>query len=234
MKPEDYNRLVSNIEPDKNLENRLKHRLSQKISAKKHRHRRWPALAAGGLALLVILCLPLFSGPYAPGEPAVSSGQAAILPERSPSSALRLQLVAYAAQKEDDVLTGNYETQGTATLLTSSTEVLLPQYSPLMSSVPGYPFTFGATGPSTLQLQISVTEGELVRWENNQIISLGQSTCVSPNETLYWSPIDQQQPVDIAVLTVTAMDGENVLGKESILIQATDTLGHYTATIQPE
>lgn len=141
-----------------------------------------------------------------------------------------LVLTAYASAKEGQVLTANFLSEASPTVLQPNVEVLLPEYTPLTSSVPGLPFTFG-TGEYGYDISITVDNGELLGWnqETGSITHYGKSAACSSGETLYWSPIDEGSTTSSATISVSVTDGEKMIGKQKITITETKP-GFYSAT----
>ena len=141
-----------------------------------------------------------------------------------------LVLTAYASAKEGQVLTANFLSEASPTVLQPNVEVLLPEYTPLTSSVPGLPFTFG-TGEYGYGISITVDNGELLGWnqETGSITHYGKSAACNSGETLYWSPIDKGSTASSATISVSATDGEKIIGTQNITITETKP-GLYSAT----
>lgn len=136
-------------------------------------------------------------------------------------------LTAYTMDKDSETyLSANYMNETTATVMEPSVKILLARYSPLMSSVPGLPFTFDITdkGIEVDGISVRVDGGKLLTWDaQNGDVSVkdcgAQYTC-STGETLYWSPLneEEQSMVSNATITVSAIKNEKEIGHQTINI----------------
>jgi hypothetical protein len=156
-------------------------------------------------------------------------------------------LTAYAAETEGTYLTDDYQKDTIVTELKPYVKVLLANYSPLMNSVPGFPFTFHFntddinTGDSGLVradgLKITADNGDLLSWDNGTgiITSHGTSVTCNSGETLYWSPLsadssrNRERTAKDTQITVTAMKNGEELGRQIIYISEVN--GNYYAEI---
>ena len=84
-------------------------------------------------------------------------------------------------------------------------EVLLEKYSPAMSIAPGFPFRIDAADGRVQSIDVSVDSGALKHWnpKTGIVVSKGQSDTVSSGETIYWSPLDGQNPEEFSEVTIT-------------------------------
>lgn len=151
-------------------------------------------------------------------------------------------LTAYAAEAEDTYLSADYQKDTIATVLKPDVKVLLAAYSPLMSSVPGLPFTFSlnSSGDNSLQadsMKITVDNGELLSWDigTGIVTSKGTSVSCKNGETLYWSPLsttDSQRTnitsLDTQIIITAIMEGKEI-GQQTIYI--TEVNGNYYAKV---
>jgi hypothetical protein len=105
-------------------------------------------------------------------------------------------------------------------------KVLLAQYSPLMSSVPGLPFTFDITDESMDigGLVVRVDCGKLIRWDpqidNSSVTDCKKECTCNAGETLYWSPLSEEDNsvVTNATITVTAIKEGKEIGYQKISV----------------
>ena len=119
-------------------------------------------------------------------------------------------------------------------------EELLEEYSLGMNSVPGFPFRIDVADgmeydPVLQSINVSVDRGELNQWnrETGIVVSKGRSDSVSRGETLYWSPLDGQTPMEIskATISIEATFDNTVIGRQQIhLIR--DESGNYHAKVE--
>ena len=104
-------------------------------------------------------------------------------------------------------------------------EVLLAEYSPVMSSVPGYPFAFDITD-GDYELQISVDWGFLNSWEPPAgiVTNLGNSITILSDKTLYWLPEATYgfEEIPNATITVNAMKSGEIVDSQEIAITYSD------------
>jgi len=148
-------------------------------------------------------------------------------------------LTVYAAEVEGTNLSVNYKEDAISTVLTPKVEVLLANYSPLISSVPGLPFSFnfndsdsGSLKPDSIK--VTIDYGELLTWntETGIVNFEGKSISIQTGATLYWSPlisINGDEVVEKAQIAVTAMKDGKEIGKQTIYITEID--GDYYATV---
>jgi hypothetical protein len=113
-----------------------------------------------------------------------------------------------------------------------SVEIGMAQYSPMMSSVPGYPFT--CRGEHVASVTYIADNGEMLLWgpDDYKVKPQGKQVSVKAGETVYWSALTEaQETAAQASITVTIrMDG----GKEytrRISIEQTQESGYYKATV---
>ncbi|SEW39678.1 hypothetical protein [[Clostridium] fimetarium] len=166
-------------------------------------------------------------------------------------------LTVYAAEVEGTNLSVNYKEDAISTVLTPKVEVLLANYSPLISSVPGLPFSFDFNDSDSDSLKpdsikVTIDYGELLTWNMETGIVNFEGTSISrqTGDTLYWSPLIplngneeiegnleyegasqgvQKGVVEKAQITVTAMKDGKEIGKQTIYITEID--GDYYATV---
>ena len=201
MKSKHINDVFSALAPTESQRRRL---LAPPAPAARLRPARGPGYWVGAAALCLAAVLAvLWLWPAAPRPlPASSSAPSS---SRGPAPRSGFVLTAYAG----DALTPDYETAATPTVLQPQVEVPLASYSPLQSNVPGLPFTFGGAE----SLTVSTDQGTLCRWDrvSGVIDPCGSSTVVQPGETLYWSPLSGQRPIQDALLTVSSAGGRQCL-----------------------
>ena len=151
--------------------------------------------------------------------------------ENSKTNDFTFIVTAYAATESGSALTVNYLSETVATELKPNVEVNLPFYTPVMSSVPGFPFII-TTSDETLKTSVQVDNGRLLKWDRKIGIVTDLKTVTLENgETIYWSPFDESfenKVADKATITVTATDGLKNYGTQTINI-VSDGL-HYKAS----
>jgi len=143
-------------------------------------------------------------------------------------------LTAYAPGATAQTLTAAYARETVPTRLQPQVETPLAQYSPLMSCVPGLPFTIGlddATAAYTLTVRVD--RGILCRWDpaSGIVTECGKETACAVGETLFWSPLEADAGViTAALIRVSAWEGSREAAGQSLLLTA-DSQGTYTATL---
>ncbi|MCH4887650.1 hypothetical protein EZV73_08700 [Acidaminobacter sp. JC074] len=138
-------------------------------------------------------------------------------------------IAAYAAEDENQFLSPSYIEHAVATELKPSVEVLLPKYSPMMSSVPGFPLHFGAVSDE-VDIKISVDGGTILNWDS-LISEHNADEVIDQNKTWYWAPYsyDIDEISEHSVITVSAFDSGKLIAKQELYIDLVD--GFYRATV---
>lgn len=107
--------------------------------------------------------------------------------------------------------------------------ISLGSYSPLMSSVPGFPFSFSYPGA---QMEITVDAGSLCQWESSQVTVLGNRIQLNEKGTLYWAPYTQGAAVSSALLEFQILKDSRLTGIGWIRISLQEgELASYTAQL---
>ncbi len=120
--------------------------------------------------------------------------------------------------------------EATSIVLQPNVDVLLGSYSPLMSSVPGFPFRFNTE--DDCEIEVSVDTGILCRWDiqNGIVTQCGKTTSCAKGEILYWSPLTgNKELAENAIITVTATDKGKTVGEQTISIKSDNFI--YSACI---
>jgi hypothetical protein len=145
---------------------------------------------------------------------------------------------AYGAKSGSDYLGANYAEDAEKRIITPDVKILLPKYSPIMSSVPGFPFAADITdddkaGQCADAVRVSVDSGLLNTWDRGTgvVSSEGKSAAMALDEIFYWSPIFDGEAAAAKRITITveAVSGDTVVGRQEIYI-IQDELGSYYAT----
>ncbi|MFC5652323.1 hypothetical protein ACFPYJ_25065 [Paenibacillus solisilvae] len=118
-----------------------------------------------------------------------------------------------------------YAADGAPQTVKPDVEFPLGQYSPLMSSVPGFPITISAKDADEIRLHTS--EGELLRWspQDSKVRPQGNEASLHPGDTIYWSPLAKkgQSPLRTkSIIEITAYKDDALLGSSTIEIQSDD------------
>ncbi len=234
MKRDDYKRVIDHIKVDDDLEKRLE----QKVIMKNRKtiplyHK---VLAVGAAALLMvglILILPKLQGERT--HIANPSPDAEVTPVTQ-SLFSGFNVVAYAAGSEGATLTGNYPEETTATVMAPKVEIMLPTYSPLMSSVPGLPFDIRFETPQGEEIapdriEVTIDQGSLCTW--NQVTfkveEKGEAVTLKESMTLYWSPLYMDKAVNEITMTIQSMHGDTTVDTQVIVIKKLDEMRNYAA-----
>ncbi len=126
----------------------------------------------------------------------------------------------------NEYLSENYTNETTATIMEPNVKILLARYNPLMSSVPGLPFTFDITNQSTEidEITVSVDRGKLLTWEKQtdgaSVKDRGRKYICSTGDTMYWSSLDEKENsiISNATITVSAIKDDKEIGYQTINI----------------
>lgn len=104
----------------------------------------------------------------------------------------------------------------------------LPQYSPLMSSVPGLPIRISAEKSD--RILITTAEGSLLTWTApaSAVEDNGKTLQIRSGETVYWSPPPGTFSGSV-VLIIEEYQNNRVAGSSRVTIRSTDQ-NTYTAT----
>lgn len=163
-------------------------------------------LAAAAVAFVFVLAL-VIGVPLITHDPDTGASQAEFMS--------LLSIKAYAASSG---------TEGTE--MQPGATVLLGSYSPLMSSVPGYPFEFSY---SDAQIRLMVDHGQLLTWNEEgdfKVNGVGQSYTIDGSGKIYWSPFSDNstgyESIEAANLSFEVAKDGIIVGKGRILIQNSD------------
>jgi hypothetical protein len=241
MKKQDYNRVVSNLKADSGLEDRLRRKILS-IDDREYAtgglsfKRQFVTLAMTCAVVLVIV----FGIPFVPDVRNTAPREGADTPADKVPVFSGFVLTVYAADNTDSVLSPTYDRDTTPVELTPDAEILLPEYSPFMSSVPGLPFTIGyreagENEAAADSININVDNGEILTWDRKggTVENKGKSYSCKAGETIYWSPLAEGSIAKGgAVITLTAVKNNEEAGTQKFLIKALDDSGtRYSASI---
>lgn len=240
MNENDYKRIVSNFTPDEAMQGRIR----QSILSTAAGRRRWsrPAkiiTAAASAIVLVIAAVFVFpllqnAGPGVQpktGDTVSSQMPAAVPPGPGFSG---FALTAFAANGSYEVLTPDYASKATPTILAPGVEILMPEYSPLQSSVPGFPLIVdckqsnGHSVPADT-IDLNASAGQLVTWNaaSGKVTDKGSMASCSPGSIIYWSPVTGNSlTTGCTTIRITAMikdktqlGSQRVIGFQKITIR---------------
>jgi hypothetical protein len=147
-------------------------------------------------------------------------------------------LTTYRPAGGAEYLSADFEEEAERLTLTPDVMVALASYSPLMSCVPGLPFTIDQPdGSSVDTIRVSVDSGALCEWDQTTgiVTERGASAEIAAGGTVYWNPFGETkcESNDITMTVEAVLDGA-VAGRQEIhIIQ--DESGGYCAVIgEPE
>jgi hypothetical protein len=172
------------------------------------------------------------------GQPSLSGGN----PSATECDAVFTGFVftAYRPTGGSEYLSVNFEEEAEQLTLNPDVKVLLAKYSPLMSSVPGLPFTIDIPGASDVDtIRVSVDGGALCEWDQatGVVTQRGASAEIAVGGTIYWSPFgedaDPGSLTDIT-MTVEAVSDGAVPGRQEVHIIQDETGCYYAVAGEPE
>ncbi len=208
MKRDDYTRIMDGIRPCKTIKYELEARIMKQHYTKPVVKVAVVAVVCFGLVAMLVFGIPLLKSG--------SDGGASVL---------RLFVTtAYAAGADQPSNSADVE-------LKPDVKTVLGSYSPLMSSVPGFPFY--AQCATADRILVETTRGSIALWSeaDSKIYDQGKQYSAKPSEKIYWSVVDQADgasAVQQASLKFTAYKGDQKLGEQTVLIsQGQDFM--YTA-----
>lgn len=163
MKEKAYRRAMDCVEPGPEAAERL----AEAVGRRKTRRRAAPVAAACVIAAALVLLPVLWPGKGA------QVGQGGF------------SVTAYAAA-DGQMLAGDYAESLEPRAMEPGVILQLPRYSPLMSSVPGYPFLVRGSGT----IRVTAQGGTLLRWAPpaGQVEDLGTAADCRDGDTIYWAP----------------------------------------------
>lgn len=107
----------------------------------------------------------------------------------------------------------------------------MQQYTPALSSVPGYPFTISLKNPVGVVITVTADGGSLETWnrQTHVVKDVGKTYKIQSGNTIYWSPtVDGKSVTGKTVLIITAQKAGCETGRAKITITESKT-GWYTA-----
>lgn len=223
MNKEDYKRVVSNFKADSNLEKNIRQNIlyieNQAVNRKNFSLKK---MIIGSAVACVIALIIVFEFSIVPNSNNITRNTNPIFTFEG------FDVIAHAAD-------------GTPRTLTLNTEFVMKEYSPLMSSVPGLPFTIGCKDTSKGKLSIdkikvSVDNGEIIAWDqgNGVVKNKSKNYMCNTGETIYWSPLCNGSIVkNDTIIILTAIIDNKEVGIQKIIIKALNgNEGKYEAIIE--
>ncbi len=118
------------------------------------------------------------------------------------------------------------------TVLQADVPMFLNEFSPTMSSIPGFPFRVDIPADSTIDkdtILIEVSDGEIVTWKapDYTVTPRGQSYTCSVGDTIYWSPLTKDgSAISQCLMTITAFRGGETAAKAQIIISQNEAFSY--------
>jgi len=122
-----------------------------------------------------------------------------------------------------------YASEWKETVLQPGVSIVLNEYSPAQSDVPGFPFIISVPEHSTDinadGIRIDVDAGTIITWNPPDYTARkrGKTYILSSGETIYWSPLDGQgEAIPRCEMTVTGYTSEEEAYTQKIVISQTE------------
>lgn len=189
--------------------------------------------AAFAVAVAALLLFPHFNLGW--GD--LSNNKEVIPPSGSLSSASKVpvrvgfSVMVYSPKTANQSLTPDFLKETVQTKLKPDSKVLMAHYSPLTSSVPGYPFRFESAKSDTkntdaYKIRIITDKGRLLDWnrKNGSVTDYGKEYEMNPDNTLFWSPLEDAKMATRASITVSMIKNEEKVGEQIISIEEENNL----------
>lgn len=148
----------------------------------------------------------------------------------------KAQVFVFEAKSESQFLTGLYASEMVKREVVKGKKTNIGMYSPLMSSVPGYPLTVSSSNvldDETLSATVKVTVdgGELLRWDiqTGKITPLGTEGSFHLGDNIFWSPLSDETVCKSAVITVELFEEEQMIDRIKICMEEQESELYYTA-----
>ncbi|WP_127493250.1 hypothetical protein [Paenibacillus glycanilyticus] len=100
-------------------------------------------------------------------------------------------------------------------------EFPLSAYTMFKSNVPGFPLTIA--NKEATRIIVRSSDGDLLLWKSSdgKVISQGKKAEVKPGETIYWSPLTEENKLQYkTIIKLTAYNGRTKLGSTGIEISS--------------
>ena len=150
------------------------------------------------------------------------------------SNKVDVVVYVYEAQNKSQPVTSLYASEMVKREVKDK-KIYLGSYSPLMSSVPGYPIIVSNNrsdefGHEGISIRIRVDNGNLVSWDKNtgKITEIGKKGLFELGDNIYWSPLDDGASSKSAQIIVDLLEDKNKIATSGILIEEQEP-GIYTA-----
>ena len=119
----------------------------------------------------------------------------------------------YAATSPSQQLCAVYEDKN-VTEVKKGEAVVLGKYSPLDSSVPGYPLLVSGkseeSGTGKSRIRVETERGEILSWDKQtgEVVGHGKAGYFTEEENLYWSPLSEDAICSETKITMSAEGNE--------------------------
>lgn len=149
---------------------------------------------------------------------------------------MNFSVSAYSPKTANQVLTPNYLEETVQTRLKPNIKALMANYSPLTSSVPGYPFKFEVAqfdnnNIGQYLIRVTADHGKLLglKKETGKVIDYGDERDVLPNETLFWSPLEDSKAATDAKIVISIIKDKKKIGEQTMRVFEEDNM-YYAVT----
>lgn len=115
--------------------------------------------------------------------------------------------------------------EGKEIAMQPNTQVEIGFYSPIMSSVPGFPFK--CQGKDVVSADFVVDNGQFILWgADYRITDAGKQVSTEAGVAVYWSPLDSSsQLAQSATITITVRMKNGQTHQETIIISSATSEG---------
>jgi hypothetical protein len=212
LKANDIMRVISKLEPDPELENRLKNRIINS-SANADRvftlSKRKSLFRKSAVALAAVFCIVFIS---IFGIPTINN------------QISKQGLLSTQAAFKGFAITA-YASDGKAVKIVPNVKVSYDQYELTMSKYPGIPIKISCSNADSIH--VTANGGTFLSWQEpaGKVTTLGSNITVKPDSKIYWSPISDNQVVNQAVInrtvtvSIVALKGGKEYGSTSFDIE---------------
>ncbi|MDE7432695.1 MAG: hypothetical protein K2N34_12390 [Lachnospiraceae bacterium] len=148
----------------------------------------------------------------------------------------KAQVFVFEAKSESQSLTGLYASEMVKREVAKGEKTNIGMYSPLMSSIPGYPLTVSSSNvtddeTSSATVKVTVDGGELLRWDiqTGKITPLGTEGSFRLGDNIFWSPLSDETVCKSAVIMVELYEEEQMIDRVKICMEEQESGLYYTA-----
>lgn len=219
MKKENYIKIMSKLQPDYLMGTRIKERISTKNSKEKsYRNTYIMRVIAIAVVFIVVFVGVRFTNLYN----GINNYKDNVNKDTESKKFESFKVIAYASDGRDRELG-----QGV--------EVLMEQYSPLISSAPGIPFSIQYK-ESIDEMKIEVNKGNIILWHKDDgvVENKGKIYEGKKEDIIYWSPLENQKLVDENTeISIKVIKDKNIVEEKQVSIKLIDEKkGIYSAKVR--